>query len=393
MSHPTTIIIGAGPVGLAAAAHMIELGVEPLVLEAGPDVGHSIRDWSHVRLFTEWESVVDVASASLLQASGWTMPPPKDFPNGGELVKDYLEPLGAVLGDRIRFDTKVVAVSRQHRDKVASQGREIVPFVVRAETSDGVVEFLADSVIDASGTWFSPNPAGASGLPAVGEEAVSHIRYGIPDVLDLERSRYAGKRVLVIGAGHSAANALLDLAELALEEPGTSPMWAIRRSDPSKAYGAMEDDELPARGKVGLELRHRVEEGRIDLVSDFRVQTMDEIDGIVRLIGSDSEGELHSIDVDEVVVATGQRPNLDITRELRLEIDAWLEAPVRLAPLIDPNIHTCLTVPPHGVEQLSHPEPWFFTVGIKSYGRAPTFLIATGYKQVQSVAEAIAAGR
>ena len=265
--------------------------------------------------------------------------------------------------------------------------------MVRAQTLDGVVEFLADSVVDASGTWFNPNPAGASGLPAVGEEAVSHIRYGMPDILELERTRYAGKRVLVIGAGHSAANALLDLAELALEEAGTYPMWAIRRSDPSKAYGAMENDELPARGKVGLELRHRVEEGRVDLVSDFRVQTMDEIDGIVRLTGSGSEGEPHIIDVDEVVVATGQRPNLDITRELRLEVDPWLEAPIKLAPLIDPNIHTCLTVPPHGVEQLSHPETGFFTVGIKSYGRAPTFLMATGYKQVQSVAEAIAADR
>lgn len=179
--------------GLAAAAHLLELGVEPLVLEAGPDVGHTIRDWAHVRLFTAWESVVDAASLRLLQNSGWTMPPSKDFPNGGALVQDYLEPLGTALGDRVRFSTKVVALSRLHRDKVATQGRENVPFVVRAETADGVVEFLADSVIDAFGTWFNPNPVGASGLPALGEETISHTRCGMPDVLGGSRPAMQAK--------------------------------------------------------------------------------------------------------------------------------------------------------------------------------------------------------
>jgi hypothetical protein len=231
---------------------------------------------------------------------------------------------------------------------------------------------------------------GAAGLPAIGEDKTVNIRYGIPDVLGRERSRYAAKRVLVVGAGHSAANALLDLAELALEEPETAPMWALRRPDASKAYGAMEEDELPERGKVGLELRHRVEAGRIELVTDFRVSRVGEREDGVSVVGSGADGSERAIEVDEIVVATGQRPDLSITRELRLELDPWLEAPIRLAPLIDPNVHTCLTVPPHGVEQLSHPESDFYTVGIKSYGRAPTFLMATGYKQVESVVATIA---
>jgi len=168
-------------------------------------------------------------------------------------------------------------------------------------------------------------------------------------------------------------------------------MWALRRPDASKAFGAMEEDELPERGKVGLELRHRVESGRIELHADFRVSSVGESGDLVSIVGSSSDGSERTIEVDEIVVATGQRPDLAITRELRLELDSWLEAPIRLAPLIDPNVHSCLTVPAHGVEQLSHPESGFYTVGIKSYGRAPTFLMATGYRQVESVVAAIAA--
>ena len=391
MNH-RVVVIGAGPVGLAAGARLVRAGIEPLILEAGPKVGDTIRDWAHVRVFTNWASVVDEVAVGMLQSSGWVAPEAREFPTGGDLVDRYLTPLGDLLGDRIRYDHKVRGITKQNRDKVVTEGRDEVPFLIRVETPDGVTEMTADNVIDASGTWMTPNPMGAGGLPAIGEEDAVRIRYGIPDVLALERSRYSGRSVMVVGSGHSAANVLLDLADLALEEPETVPIWAIRPVDPSKAYGAMEEDELPARGKVGLELRHRVESGRIDLQADFCVVGVSESDGRVGVVGLSADGSERTLAVDEIVVATGQRPDLTMTRELRLELDPWFEAPVRLAPLIDPNIHTCLTVPPHGVEQLSHPESGFFTVGIKSYGRAPTFLMATGYKQVESVVAAIATG-
>ena len=367
-------------------------GIEPLILEAGPKVGDTIRDWAHVRVFTNWASVVDDVAVGMLESSGWVAPDAGEFPTGGDVVDRYLTPLGVLLGDRIRYDHKVRGITKQNRDKVVTEGRDEVPFLIRVETPDGVTEITADNVIDASGTWMTPNPMGASGLPAIGEEDAVRIRYGIPDVLARERSRYAGRSVMVVGSGHSAANVLLDLADLALEEPETAPIWAIRPVDPSKAYGAIEEDELPARGKVGVELRHRVESGRIELQADFRVVSISESDGHVAVVGLSADGSERTLEVDEIVVATGQRPDLTMTRELRMELDPWLEAPVRLAPLIDPNVHTCLTVPSHGVEQLSHPESGFFTVGIKSYGRAPTFLMATGYKQVESVVAAIAAG-
>jgi len=385
------VVIGAGPVGLAAGVRLMQAGVEAVILEAGPDVGHTVRDWAHVRLFTDWQSVIDPVAVAMLEASGWAAPPPKEFPTGGELVDRYLEPLGAILGDRIQFGHSVIAISRQNRDKVVTEGRDDLPFLVRVESADRVIELTADRVVDASGTWTSPNPMGAAGLAAIGEDTAVNIRYGMPDVLGRERSRYTGKRILVVGAGHSAANVLLDLAELALEEPETVPMWAVRRPDATKAFGAMEEDELPERGKVGLELRHRVEAGRIQLEADFRVASVTESSGRAYVVGSSVDGSERTLAVDEIIVATGQRPDLSLTRELRLELDSWLEAPIRLAPLIDPNVHTCLTVPAHGVEQLSHPERGFFTVGIKSYGRAPTFLMATGYKQVESVVGAITA--
>jgi len=104
-------------------------------------------------------------------------------------------------------------------------------------------------------------------------------------------------------------------------------------------------------------------------------------------------GELVELEADTVVVATGFRPDLDMLREVRLGLDEVVEAPTRLAPLIDPNLHSCGTVPPHGVDELSHPEPGFWLAGMKSYGRAPTFLLLTGYEQVRSIADELAGDR
>jgi hypothetical protein len=389
MPHPV-IVIGAGPVGLAAAAHLLERHQDVIVLEAGPAAGHTIREWAHVRIFSDWRSVIDPAAGRRLSETGWSEPTLGEIPTGGDVVRNYLEPLAATLSDHVRFDHRVIAVARHDIDKLVTDGRDLRPFIVRIETPLGTEELVASAVVDASGTWMNHNPLGSSGLPAPGEASATRLRYGMPDVLGGERSRYAGKRVLVVGAGHSAANALLDLTELALGEPDTVPIWAIRRPGADRTYGGLENDELPGRGKLGLELRHRVDDGRIELVADFKTsQLMESADGVA-VSGTAADGSTRTIVVDEVIATTGQRPDLAMTRELRLDLDPWLEAPRALAPLIDPNLHSCGTVPPHGVDELSHPESGFYTVGVKSYGRAPTFLMATGYEQVRSVAAAIA---
>ena len=391
MIHPT-VVIGAGPSGLAAAAHLLERGQDTIVLEAGDTAGTTIREWSHVRLFSNWRSVVDGASVRRLEQHGWTMPDPDSFPTGGDIVEAYLEPLVATMPDQVWFNHRVSAISRNGLDKVVSRGRESVPFLIRVDTPTGSRELSASHVIDASGTWNTPNPMGSSGLPARGEpELADHVRYGIPDILGRERDRYASKRVLVVGAGHSAAGALLDLATLRNDEPETRPIWAIRRDDATRVYGGLSDDELEERGKLGAQLQDRVRDGAVELVAGFRVSDLKESAEGVEVTGVGADGtSARTIVVDEIIAATGQRPDLSLARELRLDLDSWLEAPLALAPLIDPNEHSCGTVPPHGVDELSHSEPDFYTVGIKSYGRAPTFLIVTGYEQVRSVAAAIA---
>jgi hypothetical protein len=386
------VVIGAGPVGLAAAAHLLERDLEPLVLERGAAVGASMREWGHVRLFSPWRYVVDRAAGDLLRASDWSDPDPEGFPTGADLVDRYLEPLAALpaLRDRIRLDTEVVAVTRDGYDKMKTPGRDEAPFLVTVRTPDGCEEnLLARAVVDASGTWARPNPLGASGRPAIGERALAdHIAYGIPDVLAAARERYAGRRVLVVGGGHSAFNVLLDLVTLAEQAPGTEIIWAIRKHahQLTNLFGGGENDALPARGELGARVRALVEGGRLLLVTGLRVSRLERTPGGIVVSGQDSVLP----PVDEIIGATGFRPDLEMLSELRLALDPAVESPVALAPLIDPNVHSCGSVPPHGAEELKHPEADLYVVGMKSYGRAPTFLMLTGYEQVRSVAAALA---
>lgn len=390
------IVIGGGPVGLAAAAHLLERGLEPLVLEAGNSVGASVRAWGHVRLFSPWEYDVDAAALRLLEQSGWESPDRDALPSGAELVESYLAPLAATpqLATRIRTGTRVLAVTRDGVDKTRTVGREGRPYVVRTVRDGQVTDLRADAVIDASGTWGHANPLGAAGLPAVGEERVAPWLAGpLPDVLGTDRKRFAGRHTLVVGMGHSAANTLLALAQLRDEVPGTEISWAIRGRSPARLYGGGDTDGLPARGLLGATLRAAVASGAIRLVREFTLTALEPpvgAGGPVTVIGTARDGEDVRLEVDAIAAATGFRPDLDMLREVRLDLDPGMEAPARLAPLIDPNFHSCGTVTPHGAQALSHPDENFYIVGMKSYGRAPTFLLATGYEQVRSVAAALA---
>ena len=386
-------VIGGGPVGLAAAAHLIARGLPVKVYEAGSGVGSNIRDWGHVRIFTPWRYCVDAAATALLARRGWRMPDADAFPTGGDLVSAYLEPLATTpeLTAVIETNVRVTAISRHGLDKVVSREREARPFVLIVKVGASIRRDLARAVVDASGTWATPNPLGASGLPAVGEaEFADRIAYGIPDILGRDRHLYARRKTLVVGSGHSAANALLELAQIAETEPRTSFLWATRSADLARIYSGGDADQLPARGELGANVRELVDQGRVELTTGFAILALREERGAIVAKGETAKGLRWIGPVDRIIAATGQRPDLSLTRELRLDLDPWLESAKALGPLIDPNLHSCGSVPPHGHRELSHPEPGFYTVGIKSYGRAPTFLLLTGYEQVRSVAAALA---
>lgn len=387
-------VLGAGPVGLAAVAQLIERGLPFVALEAGEQVGANLRDYGHVQLFSPWQYDVDHAMARLLSPTGWTAPAAAELPRASEVVERVLQPFAALpqVAPFIQQGARVQAVSREGFDKVKSAGRDQAAFLVRYEQNGEVHELRARAVIDATGTWNQPNPVGANGLQAIGEtEASDRIFYGIPDVAGALRSRYEGKRTLVVGAGHSAANALLALAELARQSPATKLAWAVRSPALQRVFGGGDADALPARGALGASLRRLRDDGALEFSAGLRVTRIERTGSQLRLTGLDARQQPVVVEgIDEIICATGQRPDLSISSELRLKLDPWLESNEALGPLIDPNLHSCGTVRPHGHRELAHPEPGFYTVGVKSYGRAPTFLMATGFEQARSVVAAIA---
>src|SRR6478736_4042467 len=353
----TVAVIGAGPIGLAAAAHLLERALEPVVFERGDRAGASVASWGHVRLFSRWSELIDPAARRLLAGRGWVEPDPNRCPTGAEWAQENLQPLAEALGDRIRYETTVTGVARQGRDRVVDSGREDQPFTVHVRHEDGRTgRVTAGAVADVSTA---------------------------DDV-----ARFGGRRTAVVGSGHSALTALVALATLAEKAPGTIAVWVLRRGAVGSAYGGGDADQLPARGALGLRARDAVATGHIEVVTGFRTQALEHVAGGALALVSEDGRRVDGL--DEVVGLTGFRPDHSIMSELRLRLDDRLEAPRGLAPLIDPNVHSCGTVYPHGAGELAHDEQGVYVVGMKAYGRAPTFLALTGYEQVRSVAAALA---
>lgn len=382
------VVIGAGPVGLATAAELTRRDQEVIVLEQGQAPAAAVRQWGHVRLFSPWSEVTSPAAVALLEATGWSHPEPTAYPTGADWVRDYLDPLATVLGDRVRTGHRVLGVARSERDLLVDSGREGQPFVLHVERADGSMQrLLARAVVDCSGTWGAPNPLGAEGYPAAGETAaVDRILYEMPDG-EADRDRFAGAATAVVGSGASALTALIALTSKPLHTPDSHVVWVVRRGTVESAFGGGELDELPARGALGTRVRAAVDAGLIEPVTGFRVTGVQEQGATLALLATDGrriEG------LDQVVGATGFRPDLSFLSEVRLNLDPRLQAPVDLAPGIDPNLHSCGSVQPHGHDVLAQPEGDLFLAGMKSYGRAPSFLAMTGYEQVRSIAAALA---
>lgn len=381
-------IIGAGPVGLAAAAHLESREESFFLLEAGNQVGTNILSWGHVRLFSPWRYNIDKAASKLLNKHEWNQPDLDALPTGKELVEQYLYPLSNLpeIQPFIHLNTKVLSIGKKDTDKMKTANRDNVPFIIYAEKDGEFQTFEARAVLDATGTWGNPSPSNSNGIWVKDEIALKdQIFYGIPDILGKQKERYANKRVVVVGGGHSAINALLELATLKESYPETVIIWVMRRQKVQDAYGGEEKDALAARGALGSRIHQLVDANMITVETPFLIQYLKKSNMGIDMIGMQFGKQRTLSGIEEVIVNAGSRPDLAMISEIRTSIDSATESVEALSPLIDPNLHSCGTVRPHGEKELRQPEQNFYIVGAKSYGRAPTFLMATGYEQVRSI--------
>jgi thioredoxin reductase len=386
-------IIGAGPVGLAAAAHLYSRHQPFIILEAGDTVAANILSWKHIRVFSPWKYNVDTVARQLLETIHWTMPEADALPTGAELYEHYLKPLADTpfIKPHLYLRTKVITVGRKGIDKTKTWAREEAPYSIQAVRDGKVVQLEAKAMIDTSGTWASPNPLGANGNYASGETARrENIFYGIPDILHEQQDRYRSKSVLVVGSGHSAINVILELDKLKAIYPDTQIHWVLRKKSVHEVYGGQAKDALAARGALGIRIEELVAEDRVNVYTPFYIQQVVREDDKLSVIGLQNDMQFKIPGIDEIICNTGSRPDFSFLREVRLSVDPALESSAAIASLIDPNIHSCGTVRPHGEKELRHADRDFYIAGSKSYGRAPTFLMATGYEQVRSIAAAIA---
>lgn len=382
-------VIGAGPQGLAAGAHLLERGIEPVILEAGDSAAAAVSEWGHVRLFSPWRELIDPAAERLLAPTGWVAPE-SGYPTGDEWIGSYLAPLAQALGDRVRSGTRVIGVAKKGRDLSVDAGRAEQPFVLLTRDAEGVEGRVdARAVIDASGTWTTPSPAGASGLPALGESAAADaglVVHRIPDAA--EAQTLAGRHVVVVGNGHSAATVIIQLAATVREHPSTRVSWLLRRGSVGNTFGGGAADELAERGALGQRAKQAVDDGLVALLTGFRTDVITLTDDGQAIVAAEDGRVLDP--ADRMFVLTGFRPDLSFLSEIRLDLDHCLQAPARVAAEVDPNIHSCGSVRATGATELAHPEAGFYIVGAKSYGRAPTFLAMTGYEQVRSIVAELA---
>lgn len=379
------VIIGAGPIGLAASAKLADENVPFVLLEAGSKAASNIHKWQHVRLFTPWENNIDSVAKKLLLRKGWESPTSTDLPTGADLITHYLEPLADLpeIKSFTYYNAKVVAVTRKNRDKMKSTNRAQVPFVLYINEGEKVTRMEAGAVLDATGTWSNPNPINSEGVWLKDEQLLQDdITYGIPN-LQADTADFKGKHVAVVGSGHSALNTLADLAEIKETDATTSITWILRK-DVQLAFGLQEQDDIKARGNLGVKIRKLIEAEIINVVTPFYIQQTYKKGSNVVIQGN-YHGVEEEIIVDKIIANTGNRADFEFLKELRLDIDPITESNSKIASLIDPNKHSCGSVPAHGEQALRHTEQDFYIVGMKSYGRAPTFLLKTGYEQVNLI--------
>jgi cation diffusion facilitator CzcD-associated flavoprotein CzcO len=392
MSHHSQLaILGSGPTGLEAALAALDQGLDFTVYEAAAEPAGNVADWGHVRLFTPWDLDVSPRQRRHLDAAGLEAPSGEVCPSGEELRRRVLLPLFAQpsLVPRLRLGTKVVAVGRQgllKHEEIGSAARAARPFRLLLAGPGGEEEVAtADRVLDCTGSWSLPHPLGDGGIPAPGEErCAASIHRRIPDLVR-ERDAWAGRTVLLAGSGHSAQTAARDLAALAAEAPGTRVLWALRRDNPAFA---VPDDSLPERARLtaGAAALAAGTSPAVEALRGVSVERLEPVGAGVRVTLRGTGGAVRDAVVDRVLALTGAAGDHRLYRQLQVHECYAFDAPMKLsAALLGAAGGDCMAQTSHGVEALRNPEPGFFILGAKSYGRNTTFLMRTGWEQVAEV--------
>ena len=389
-------ILGAGPTGLEAALYARALGYPVTVFEKRDGAGANIRRWGFVRLFTPWRVNVSPLGLAVLDQNDVRRPPESTCPTGNELVEEYLRPLAESLGDAFRPGVEVLGVARSGLVKTESIGgaqRRNAPLrLLLRRLSGDEEEHAADIVIDATGAYDSPAALGDGGVAALGERAAANaVRYHLVDIAGSERQRFSGKTTLLVGAGFSAATSLLALLEVVAENPRGRLIWARKSTGPDP-IPTFPNDPLPLRAQLA-ERGNAVAASppaRCRVLSGVAVQSIQIGEDLKRValrpVGGG--GILETVNVDHVVANVGYRPNLDIFRELHVHQCYASEGPMSLGAALlaeSPSGGDCLEQPSLGIETLKNPEPGFFILGGKSYGRRSDYLMRVGREQIREL--------
>ena len=368
-------VLGAGPTGLAAALAAHDRGWDVTVYEQAPQVAGFVRDWAHVQMFTPWAMNLSPRIEAALGIPG------PACPTGAELAA-HLDQVAALLpAGSVQLATRVDGIAREgllKNEEIGSDARAHRPFRVLVTGPDGTERVeVADVVLDCTGTYGNPSPTGHGGIPAPGERSVPVLRR-IPEV----DAGWAGRRVLLVGAGNSAQTAARDLVAV-----GADLTWAVRREVPT--WGAVPDDSLADRAALVASSRAIAATGAVMAgvaVEALRRGTGSEV--VVTLRATD--GQSLEVTVDTVLSLTGSAPDASLYRQLQVHECYATEGPITLAAsLLGAAGGDCLTQVSAGVDVLRNPEPRFFVLGSKSYGRNNSFLLRVGWQQVEEVFAAL----
>ena len=367
---PRIAIIGCGPIGIEAGVHSHQLGLPFKIYDRG-DVAEHLGRWGHVRLFSPFSQNHTQLGADLIRREhpGHELPGPNELLTGLEFRDRYLVPLAltAALGEAIHTKTEVLQIGRVglfKTDQPNDPRRATAPFrlLVRDDKQAERIE-EADAILDCTGTYGSHRWIGEGGIPALGERAAErHIVYGLDDILGTRQAYYSGKSTIVIGAGYSAATTVCQLSSLAENNSATWVIWLSRRprGTPLPRNPA---DPLRERERLAARANNLASRGEGN-VEYHALTTIDMIeahgpDKGFRITGR-TAGQEMVWEVDRVIANVGYAPDLGISRELHV-----LES--------------------NGPGSLRQPEPNYFVLGSKSFGRDPGFLLKTGYDQIRDV--------